>query len=146
MNSLTPKTYEAAKEAATRRTARRLARQKGEPRYGLSQKVRKPLGFSGRLGAGRKTKAWSAERRKLKADSERNSRTTCELRGVIPHECTYDDFLGYAHDAKRRKLTREDLKRAILVCNNVHDLLEVMKPEEMKRIVNDTIAARQEAA
>jgi len=110
------------------------------------RKADKPLGFSRRLKAGKRTKAWNAQRRKLKVDSVANNRTTCELRGVIPHECTYDDFLGYAHDAKRRKLSREDLKRAILICNNVHDQLERMKPDEMKRIVNDTIAARKRAA
>jgi len=106
----------------------------------------KPLGFSGRLKAGPKTKAWNAERRRLKADSERNGRTTCELRGVIPHECTYDDFLGYAHDAKRRKLSKADLSRAILICNNAHDIIEVWPADEMKRIVNDTIAARGKVA
>lgn len=98
------------------------------------------------LKPGKKTKAWDRERRKLKIESERTGLTTCELRGVIPHECSYNNFLGYAHDAKRRKLSAEDLKRAILICNNVHDIIEAWPAEEMKQIVNDTIAARSEAA
>lgn len=131
------------RRSAEKAKAKRAAK---KPRYGLSKRPSKPLGYTGRLGAGRKTKAWNSERRKLKADSERNNRTTCELRGVIPHECTYDDQLGYAHPAKRRKLSAKELKVAILICNRMHDLLEVMKPEEMKRIVYDTIAARRKVA
>ena len=80
----------------------------------------------------------------LKLDSAVNDRKTCELRGhpEVPHECTYDDFLGYAHNAKRRKLDAEGLKRAILICNNAHNVIEFWKPEEMKRIVNEVIANR----
>lgn len=114
-----------------------LAKRKGQRRHGLKRK---------RLGPGKKTKAWGRERRKLKIESERAGLMTCELRGVIPHKCTYDNFLGYAHDAKRRKLSTEDLKRAILICNNAHDIIEVWPAEKMKRIVNDTIAARKKAA
>lgn len=109
-------------------------------RTSISQKPRKAL------RAGKKTKAWDATRRKLKVESERSGLITCELRGIVLHECSYDNFLGYAHDAKRRKLSREDLKRAILICNNAHDVIEFWSPEEMKRIVNDTIAARKIAA
>lgn len=105
-------------------------------RKGYSWGAGSALKRGSRLRAkGKKVLAWDRERRKLKIDSARNERTTCELRGVIEHDCTVDDYLGYAHPAKRRKLSAEDLKVAILVCNSVHDLLERMKPEEMKRIV-----------
>jgi hypothetical protein len=103
---------------------------------------------SSRLRAGKKTRAWDRVRRILKLDSVANERTTCELRGhpEVLHECTYDNYLGYAHDAKRRKLTAEDLKRAILICNNAHNVIEFMPSEEMKRIVNDVWESRESAA
>lgn len=120
--------------------------------YGFKRKKYEPLKRSrlargGRLKAGRKTKAWNAERRKLKADSARNNRTTCELRGnpEVPHECSTDDFLGYAHAAKRRNLSRVELGHAILICNNAHNVIEFWPAEEMKRIVNETIEARAAA-
>lgn len=116
-----------------------------EARDALREKQgKRPSCFGARkaLKAGRKTKAWNAERRKLKADSERNNRTTCELRGVIPHDCTVDNFLGYAHAAKRRKLSSEDLSHAILICNNVHDIIERWSPEDMKWIVDEMIERR----
>lgn len=129
-----PQTYQAA-----------IEKRKGKPRrYGLGRAAQ-PLKRGKRLSAGKKVKAWNAERRRLKIEHERMGIKTCELRGVIEHQCTYDNFLRYAHDAKRRKLSAEDLKIAILICNNVHDLLERMPPDEMKRIVNDTIAARKRA-
>lgn len=116
-----------------------LESRRGAASEGL-QRAGKPL------RAGRKTKEWETARRALKVESEREGRTTCELRGVLKHECTYNNFLGYAHDAKRRKLSKEDLGRAILICNAAHSIIEFWKPEEMKRIVNDTIAARKVAA
>lgn len=45
--------------------------------------------------------------------------------------------------AKRRKLAPEDLSYVILIDNNAHDIIEHLPPEEMKRIVDETIAARE---
>src|SRR5690349_17549028 len=79
-----------------------LAKRKGLRKYGLKR--------GKRLKPGRKTKEWNAVRRRLKIEHERLGITTCELRNnpEVPHECSYDDFLGFAHEAKRRKLTKED--------------------------------------
>lgn len=93
--------------------------------------------------AGKKTNAWAAERAKLKVRFLAAGITTCELRGRLEHECTYDNFLGFAHDAKRTKLAPGDLSRVILIDNNAHDIIEHWPHEEMKKIVNDTIAARE---
>lgn len=93
--------------------------------------------------AGKKTKAWDAERAKLKVRFEAVGITTCELRGRLNHECTWDNYLGFAHAAKRRKLAPEDLGHVILIDNNAHDIIERLPPEEMKRTVDETIAARE---
>lgn len=93
---------------------------------------------------GPKTKAWSNTRVELKAEFEfQYGITTCELRY---EGCWRDNALGFAHAAKRRKLTREDLKHVILCCNPCHDQIEFLSPEEMKRIVDETIQNRASLA
>jgi len=90
---------------------------------------------------GKKGKTWKAKRDELKALHKAIGVTTCELRY---EECAVDDYLGFAHAAKRRKLSKEDLGHVILACNFCHDKLEVMPPEQMKRIV-DTICRERES-
>lgn len=81
-NTLQPATYEEAKEAATRRTERRKARQTGKaPRYGLSTKPRKPLGFSGRKGKPLRAKPDRALAKWSKQVRERDD-YTCQMTGV----------------------------------------------------------------
>lgn len=95
---------------------------------------------------GPKTKAWESARAKLKQMFAAAGITTCELHrigSVLPHLCTYDDQLGFAHNAKRRKLSQDDLYHVILICNNAHNVIEVWPAEDMKRIVDGTIAARE---
>lgn len=89
--------------------------------------------------AGKKTKAWEKARAELKVEHESMGITTCELRY---EGCWNDDALGFAHAAKRRKLTSVDLKHAIVACGSCHDKIEFLKPEEMERIVNETIHNR----
>ena len=98
-----------------------------------------------RLGPGKKTKAWDAARAIIKQRFEKAGITTCELRGSdkVPHDCGNDNYLGFAHDAKRRKLTADDLYRVILICNFAHDIIEVWPAEKMKAIVNETIQSRK---
>lgn len=98
-----------------------------------------------RLGPGKKTKAWDSARATIKRRFEKAGITTCELRGSkkVPHECGNDNYLGFAHDAKRRKLTPEDLYRVILVCNFAHDIIEFWPAEKMRAIVNETIQNRK---
>jgi hypothetical protein len=90
---------------------------------------------------GKKGKVWKEKRDELKVIHEAIGITTCELRY---EGCAVDDYLGFAHAAKRRKLSKEDLGHVILACNFCHDKLEVMPPEQMKRIV-DTICRERES-
>lgn len=90
---------------------------------------------------GPKGKAWNDARADLKMEFLALGVTACELRY---EGCWFDDALGFAHAAKRRKLTAKDLGHVILACNPCHDRLEVKSPEEMKRIV-DTICQRRES-
>lgn len=91
---------------------------------------------------GKKGKAWIDARAQLKIEFENHfGITACELRY---RGCAYDDYLGFAHAAKRRKLTPEDLDHVILACNFCHDQIEIKSPEEMKRIV-DAICRERES-
>lgn len=95
-----------------------------------------------RLGPGKKTKQWNNARAVIKRRFEKVGITTCELRGVVEHDCMVDDWLSFGHAVKRRKLKEGDLGHVILICTVVHDLLEVMPPEKMKQIVDETIEKR----
>jgi hypothetical protein len=96
---------------------------------------------SGRLKPlGKKGKTWATKRRTLKEEFAAVGITTCELRYK---GCASDNYLGFAHAAKRRKLTLEDLGHVILTCNFCHDKIEFLKPEEMKRIVDKTCQQRE---
>ncbi len=103
----------------------------------------KSRGFSRRLKAGKRTKAWEAARRALKLKYAQMGITSCELR--YPG-CKGDDWLSFAHGRKRRNLVGDELSTlTILCCTPCHDKIEFLLPDEMLRIVNDTIAARKEA-
>lgn len=104
-------------------------------RSGFPAKPRKPLN---RVGP--RTRAWSEERAKLKRRFEAVGIVTCEL---FYAGCAFDDYLGFAHAKKRRKLTREDLGVVILACNFCHDQIEGLAPESMESIVMSTIADRK---
>jgi hypothetical protein len=98
-----------------------------------------------RLGPGKKTKQWTTARAIIKQRFEKVGITTCELQRSkeVKHDCGIDNYLGFAHDAKRRKLTADDLYRVILICNFAHDIIEVWPPKKMKAIVNETIEKRE---
>jgi hypothetical protein len=98
---------------------------------------------SKRLTAGKKTKRWAAERRTLVQKFAAMGITSCELRY---EGCWNDNALGFAHAAKRRKLREQDLDVVILACNPCHDHIEFLAPEEMERIVNETISSRQQVS
>lgn len=65
----------------------------------------------------------------------------CEAR--FPHECSGSSFLTWAHNAKRRK--NPDLLHAALICQNAHNAIEFLPPEQMKRIVDGIIEGRKAA-
>lgn len=126
--------------------AKKQARDALRPKRVVPLKGRKPMKRGGRLKAGKKTKQWESVRAKLKKRFAAAGITTCELHKVgrvLPHLCTYDNYLGFAHNAKRRKLTEDDLYHVILICNNAHNIIEVWPAEEMRRIVDGAIAARE---
>lgn len=131
--SLRAKTYQEAK-----------ARYKPMRRSRLASKSKLKRGTK-RLGPGKKTKAWESERAKLKRKFAKVGITTCELQGSnkVVHECGGDNYLGFAHDAKRRKLRPEDLGRVALVCNFAHDIIENWSAGKMKAIVFETIEKRE---
>jgi len=96
-----------------------------------------------RVGPGKKTKQWNSARTIIKRRFEAVGITTCELQGKLKHDCGVDNYLGFAHNAKRRKLSEADLYHVILICNFGHDIIEVWPPEKMKAIVNETINQRK---
>ena len=65
--------------------------------------------------------------------------TACELR--YPG-CAFDNFLGFAHAKKRRKLPKSELSVVILACNLCHDQIERLPEKEMQHIVMSVINAR----
>jgi len=95
-----------------------------------------------RLGPGKKTKRWNSARAFIKRRFQAAGITTCELQGKLKHDCGVDNYLGFAHDAKRRKLGESDLFRVILICNFAHDIIEVWPSGQMKTIVSETIQQR----
>lgn len=145
-SAIGPKTYEAALErrvASQTRQREKAAlspRRTRKPARDLKAKQRGPR--KARLGPGKKTKAWDKARATIKKRFEKAGITTCELRGVVPHECKVDNWLSFAHDGKRRKLRPEDLYRVILCCTIGHDVIEKWSAEKMKVIVNETIEKR----
>ena len=71
-----------------------------------------------------------------------------EAVGIIECEaelkpCWKNNALGFAHGKKRRKLTKAELKKVILICNPCHAVIEIWKPEEMEKFVNDIIKKRK---
>jgi hypothetical protein len=63
----------------------------------------------------------------------------CEARFL--HACTGEAQLTWAHNAKRRK--KPDLLHAALICQNAHNAIEYLPPEQMGAIVDQIIAARE---
>lgn len=94
-----------------------------------------------RLGPGKKTKAnRSANVILAKRFIESGLPQYCEAR--FEHECTGSHQLTWAHNKKRRKLP--DLLHAALICQNAHNAIEFLPPEEMKAIVDEIVARREQ--
>jgi hypothetical protein len=87
---------------------------------------------------------WDSVRAKLKVRFERAGITRCEI-------CGADNFLGFAHCVKRRKLradaevgSPEHIETVVLLCNEpCHLRIERMQPEEMSTAVMALIAKRK---
>jgi hypothetical protein len=98
-------------------------------------KVRKPLRQIGKKG-----RVWVNTRAELKKIFAGWGITTCEIR--IPHQCTRDNFLGFAHAKKRKKLGPGEIWDVILACNNGHDIIEKWPAIQMETYVYSVIIAR----
>lgn len=89
------------------------------------------------LGKGKKTRAWEATRRNLKVRFEAAGITRCEL-------CGGTFALSWGHRYKRRFITtQEELETVALLDQACHTRIEAMSHAEMKRIVDEIIAARE---
>jgi len=97
----------------------------------------KPLKRSGKLKAGRKTHEWERVRRWLKVQFIAAGIQTCQLKFA---GCWFDNALSFCHPAKRRNLRQGEIYVVALGCTPCHDQLEVMPPEDMRRIVEGLFA------
>ncbi len=88
---------------------------------------------------GKKGKEDIIARSENKEEMEKLGITSCELKY---EGCWHNNALTFAHAKKRRKLTKEDLHTAIVACQPCHAQIETLPPEEMEKIVMDTIANR----
>lgn len=93
-----------------------------------------------KLGPGKKTQEWEDTKDDLKKIFAEWNITTCELR---MKGCWRDNFLTFAHLAKRRKLTKEDLHVAVLCCINCHSIVEYKPAEKMREILQAAIDRRE---
>lgn len=87
----------------------------------------------------KKTKEWDQVRKELKQKFLEMGVTSCEL-GLV--NCTGDNYLGFAHTAKRRKLSYEELYEVALLCNNCHTEIEYSTPEIMAKTIRMLISKR----
>ena len=110
-----------------------------EQKAGKGKYLQRPA----RLKPGKKTRAWENERRKLKVRFAKVGITSCELRGVIEHDCKYDDYLSFAHSTKRND-PRFNISEVILACIPGHTILdEKMSHAQMFETVKAVIARRE---
>lgn len=92
-----------------------------------------------RLGVGSRTTEWDLARRELKKIFEAHEITSCELR--LP-DCWKKTGLTFAHFAKRRDLSPEDLKSVALLCIKCHEHIERLPAKQMEKVVKDIIKKR----
>ncbi len=90
---------------------------------------------------GKKTMTWIEVREVLKAKFFHAGITECELR--LNKVCWKNNALGFAHTSKRRKLEISDLPETAFLCDPCHQVIEVMEPEKMKKIIKGLIKVRK---
>lgn len=90
---------------------------------------------------GKKTRAWTNARNRLKKIFEANSVTTCELR--YPG-CWVDNALSFAHSRRRRFIKdNEMLMEVVLACTYCHKKLDEMSHEATYETVTKIIEQRE---
>ena len=86
-------------------------------------------------------KGWESTRLALRKRFQKAGIDYCELHYA---GCWVNNNLSFAHSMKRRKIrTQEELEEVIVACVPCHQILEVKPPEEMLRIVRETIKERE---
>lgn len=88
---------------------------------------------------GRKTQEWEDIRKTLKQEFEEMGITTCELQ---LEDCWHNTSLTFAHFAKRRKLTKQDLTQVALLCTPCHQEIETLPADQMQFLIKGIIKAR----
>ncbi len=91
------------------------------------------------IGVGKKTLEWDKEKKQLIEEFEKLEITKCEI-GF--DGCWKTTALGFAHLAKRRKLSIEDLGAVVLACNFCHDQVELLNAVRMRNILEAIIRER----
>lgn len=89
---------------------------------------------------GKKGKEDMEAREENKKEMEEMGITECEIQ--FPDICWKNNALTFAHPAKRRKLTKEDLRRVIVACTPCHQVIEKWPAEKMEAFVNEIIKKR----
>lgn len=93
------------------------------------------------IKAGKKTKAWEKARKVLKVEFERRGITSCECRLF---GCWINNALSFAHIDKRRNLTTDEFKSAVvLACIPCHQIIEAWPREKMREYLEKIIKNRQ---
>lgn len=90
--------------------------------------------------SGKKTKAWDAERAKLKVRFAAVGITECELRLA---GCWKTNTLGFAHSKKRRHIQGDEIREVALLCNSCHDVVERLAEAEMTEAIRKIISSRE---
>lgn len=93
---------------------------------------------------GKKVKVWEVARVSLIKLFTTWSITTCEIR--LDGICIKDNFLGFAHTERRRKLSEADVKspnKVVLACQPCHHVVDfVMDRMEAKALLEKIIKER----
>jgi hypothetical protein len=119
-----------------------------QPKVYKSKKEPKPIAKIGKKG--QESLDNVAERKK---EFEAVGITTCEIsaypktKWVFENVCWHNNALSFAHGKKRKKLTKEELKKVILGCVPCHTIIEYECEKKtgltMEQFVDAVIAARK---
>jgi hypothetical protein len=106
------------------------------PKVFKAKKEPKPLNK-----IGKKTRASLDAVAEMKLEYAAVGITECEIK--FPKICWRNNALSFAHLKKRRKLSKEDIKKTVLACIPCHDTVEIWPAEEMEQFLQDIINKRK---
>lgn len=97
-----------------------------------------------RLGAGKRTNAWTDGRAVLKTKFAAWGIAKCEIN---LEGCLKDDFLGFAHTERRVAIGTENIadpSKVVLACQQCHATVDnEMRHKESKELLEKIVAARE---